>query len=545
MNRLGPSPLTKCLWAGTTLLALLVAACSRHVSDDGESKGGKTEDPLNGAVEFSVSSRTFIDSISVGMSGASDIRYTTDGSAPTALSTLWDGNELTLTETTQLRAGVFEEGAQVGQSSAAIFIRRTFEFSSDLPIVIMEGYGGGKPQNKIDWLDLGLMIFEPRSGRTISLGELPTMVSRAGYRRRGQSSQNFAKTPYRVELWDQADLDADQTMLGMPADSDWAVIGPCSDRTLIRNAFVYSLASELSLVTMELRFAEVFINQDNSPLEESDYEGVYTISETVKNQKSRVNLKQLRETDTSEALISGGYIFKFDQAAVDPGEAEIPCTSGGQGCFDDLELVDPDPANQQQLSWISNHLSQFNSLLHAQPIGDYQSMIDVPSFVDHYIINEITMDVDAYIRSHYMHKDRDGLIKAGPIWDYNFTMGNVAEATDGWQYLEGRNGSNDWHRIMGPEPDFHEKLVTRYRSLRSGLLSDAQLHARVDKVAAPLINASSRDFARWPVGGECAVGGAFGMSYDPGPPSWPEQIQSLKNWLSARLAWLDAAMVAP
>jgi hypothetical protein len=292
---------------------------------------------------------------------------------------------------------------------------------------------------------------------------------------------------------------------------------------------------------MELRFAEVYINQDATPLEPEDYQGVYAITETIKNHSERIDLKQLREDDTTLPDITGGYIFKFDQAAIDDGEAEIPCV-GSTTCFDDLELVDPEPHNQPQLDWISAHTSQLNDLLHATPIGDYQAMIDMPSWLDHFIINEMTMDVDAYIRSHIMHKDRDGLIHAGPVWDYNFSLGNVAEEYEGWQYIEGRNGSHDWHRVLGPDPTFLAALAQRYQELRPGILSDVALHARIDAIVAPLLGAGERDIARWPVGGECAVGAFFGMSYDPGPPTYVEQVQALKDWLSARMAWLDANM---
>jgi hypothetical protein len=339
----------------------------------------------------------------------------------------------------------------------------------------------------------------------------------------------------------------------MPSDSDWAFIGPCSDRSLVRNAFVYSLATELGLATMQLKFAEVYINQDGGPLQESDYEGVYAITQTIKNKPGRLNLKQLRVEDTAQELLSGGYIFKFDQAAIDEGEVELLCTGaspirggggfggGGdaRGCWDDLELVDPDPVNPDQIQWITGHLQTLHNSLHETPIGNYQQLIDLESFVDHFLINEITRDVDAYIRSHYMHKDRDGLIKAGPVWDYNFALGNVSTDLEGLHWEEVRQGSNDWHRLLGDDPNFQEAFRHRYQQLRPNLLSDAQLSARVDAVAAPLLNAGPHDLERWPVG-ECADFNGFGGNPTiEQPETWSGQIQVLKTWTQQRMAWLD------
>jgi hypothetical protein len=525
-------------------------------------------DPLLGDVGFTVPSQAFEGQLQVGLVGEGEIRYTTDGTEPTAASPLWDVASLTLTETTQLRAAVFSGGIVQGRPSAALYILRNFDVSADVPIIIMDGYGLGKPpvDNKVDWRDLGLMMFEPEvEGGTTSMSVLPSLAARAGYHVRGQSSANFSKTPYRVELWGVTDEDEDQVVLGMPEESDWAFVGPCTDSTLVRNAFVYSLSAEMNLTSMQLRFAEVYINQDGGPLEESDYEGVYTIVESIKNQKSRLNLQQLQEDDVELPAISGGYIFKFDQraVAVDDGEVQLRCrgadgeviTDGSEGCWEDMELVDPAPANAQQTAYIEGHIQQLHDLLHAQPLGDYQSMIDVPSFVDHYIINEMTSNVDAYIRSHYMHKDREGLVKSGPIWDYNFALGNVGTALTGFTYdnVRAMNGTNDWHLIIGPDPTFHEQMQARYRELRAsgGILSDAQLFARLDGITAPLLNAATHNLQRWAVG-QCSIGGGGFPGGDPpedgefvlgdaaeAAAAWQSELVNMKDWIAQRMAWLD------
>ncbi len=533
---------------------------------------GEAIPSLIGNVTFSVPSQTFQDELSVGLespTAGAEIRYTTDGTLPSSDSLLYDGAPLVLTETTQLRALPYVDGAVAGLDSTAIYIRRTFDFTSDIPIVIMEGYGGGKPEDKETFIDLAFMAFEPVDG-SATLSNVPTLATRAGYHLRGQSSANFEKAPYRVELWDNANEDADYPMLGMAPEADWAMIGPYTDRTLIRNAFVYSLSRDMGLVAMELRFAEVFINQDGGPLEESDYEGIYAVTQTIKNQKSRVNLEQLEADDVDESVLSGGYIFKFDQAAVDDDETLIECTGsellspgfgfGGGGmqggdqqnadaghCWSDLELVDPDPVNEQQLAYISSYLQGFHDALHAEPLGDYASLIDMQSFVDHFIINEITRDVDAYIRSHYYHKDRDLPLKAGPIWDYNFSLGNFSTDIEGWQWEDGRQGTNDWFQVLASDPAFIEQVSTRWRELRQGLLSDAQISTRVDAVAAPLVNAAPRDLERWPVG-ETNIGfggGGFGGGNDqndPPPEDWPGQVAAMLDWTLQRMAWLDSQL---
>jgi hypothetical protein len=529
--------------------------------------GGKAPDPpstLIGDVTFSTPSQTFRDSIMVGMAtaiGGAEIRFTTDGSLPTAASMLYAGTPVALTATTQVRAAPFAAGVAAGSVSTAIYIARTFDFMSDLPIVVVDGYGGGQPEDKEVYLDAAVMLFDV-SGGMASIAALPTVATRAGYHVRGQSSASFPQTPYKVELWDNAGADADYPVFGMPSDSDWALIPPYYDRTLIRNPFVYTLGKEMGLEAPRSAYAEVYLNYEARPLADTDYQGIYWVSETIKNAEVRTNLKQLDEMDTTEPAISGGYIFKFDQAAAEM--PELTCTGadpisggfgmqGGQGggtCWVDLEVIDPEPLNVQSQTWITAYIQQFHDSLHVTPIGDYSQYIDVPSFVDYLIINELTRNVDAYVRSAYYHKQRAdsadpavGKLKAGPLWDYNFSLAiggsGTIDPAGGWQF-EGSRNVNNWFPKLAGDAAFMALVKTRWAALRQNLFSDASLDARVTMLAAPLTNAVVRDFAKWPVDSIYANGTGFVRG--PTVPTWAEQIQALRTYLTARTAWMDTQL---
>lgn len=510
---------------------------------------------LIGDVVFSLPSQTFSEQLEIALStelGNADIRYTTDGTVPSSTSARYQDTPLQVSSTTQLRAQAFVDGSPLGDMSTAIYIRKTFDASSDIPIVVLEGYGGGKPEDKFNFIDCAIFTFEPVDG-VASTSAAPTLATRAGYHLRGQSSIRFEKAPYRVELRDNRDKDADHPFLGMPAESDWALIGPYTDKTLIRNAFVYTLGRDMGLSTMQYRFAEVYINQDDSPLEPDDYQGVYTIVQTIKNQKTRLDLKQLDEDDVDPSKLSGGYIFKFDQMAIDSGELELECIGaekmgGGWGrgvdstatCWDDLELVDPSPANEQQIAWITGYIQQFHDALHADPIGNWTEYIDMPSFVDLFLINEITRDVDAYIRSHYMYKERNEPIHAGPLWDYNFALDNYASDLEGWHWEENRRGTNDWHLIIWKQPEFMAAAAARWQELRGSLLTDASIDQYIETVSTPLTNAAERDLEKWPIG-EGSIFGGFGNDDEDEPETWPLQLENLKTWTKDRIHWLDSA----
>lgn len=513
--------------------------------------------PILGDVIFSPPSQTFRDRLMVtletSVSGA-EIRYTTDGTVPTAGSSRFAGTPIALTGTTQLRAQVFVGGAASGRMSSAVYIARTFDLSSKLPIVVVDGYGKGKPMDKSVSLDAAVMVFEPKAGSPASVADLPTIAARAGYHVRGQSSARFPQTPYKIELWDNANQDADYPVLGMPAESDWALIPPYYDRALIRNPLAYELGREMGLQAPRWRFAEVYINYAARPVGAEDYQGIYWVTETIKNSGVRTDLKQLREMDVSLPALSGGYIFKFDQAATEP--PTLTCTgstplSGGLGgggatagtCWRDLEVVDPAPLMAEQQTWLTQYIQKLHDTLHATPIGDYRAYIDVPSFVDYLIVNELTRNVDAYVRSAFYHKDRDGKIKAGPLWDYNFSLAvggsTTLDPAGPWNFAGTRN-VNNWYPKLTGDSAFMAEVKTRFKALRQTVLSPAAVEKRITDLAGQVSGEPiTRDYAKWPV---ATVYRNAGIVRGPTAPTWEEQVQALRTFVLARLAWMETQL---
>jgi hypothetical protein len=511
-------------------------------------------------VTFSEPSRTFKTPLSITMTTAipnAEIRYTTTGELPTSSSKLYS-EAITISSTTQLRVAAFVDGKMSGLPSTAIYIARDFDYTSDIPILIMEGYGGGAPPDKYNFIDLGVMTFDPVDGKS-SLDDLPTLSTRAGYHLRGQSSMMmFNQAPYRIELWDNFNKDVNHPVMGMPSDADWALISPCTDNTLIRNVLATEIGKQIGLKTVQYRFCEVFINQDGGPLTESDYEGIYTLFQPVKNKKNTLDLKKLDEDDTDPAKITGGYLFKFDNAVKDSGMVFIECTGakkfidgnpmwGGKKdtnatCWSDLELVSPDAPNQAQMTYITNYIQEFHNSLHTNPVGNWKDYINAESFVNNFILNEITRNVDAWIRSHFMYKDRDGVINAGPVWDYNFAMDNYSHKIEGWQIDDVRSGSDDWHLRMWKQQDFKSAIKKRWDELRPNILSNETVLKTIDNTKAPITNVAERNFTAWPMGkctDQSGFGGGGGGST---ATTWDGQINDLKTWLTKRMNSLDTSI---
>lgn len=500
-------------------------------------------DDLTGDITFSVPSGTFQGTISVSLGTSvshTEIRYTTDGTLPGATATAYDGTPVSLTGTTQLRAQAFLDGLPSGSPGTAIYVARAVEASLDLPILVLDGYGRGEPDR--EFVDAAVMVFEPTAG-SASLSAPPSLVSRAGFHLHGTSSSLFDKTPYRIEFRDNEDDDVDYPVLGMPAESDWVLRGPYTDKALIREALTFDLARGMGLHAPRYSFVEFYRNVADRPLAAGDYMGVYMLVETIKNSKNRLDLKELDPDDITPPDVEGGYIFKFDWLTAE--EPTLRCIGAPSTCWHYLEVVDPEPLQPAQQDWLTQHLQQFNNLMQtpgfANPTTGYSAWIDVGSFVDGIIVNELTRNIDAYARSSYFYKDRGGKITSGPVWDFDLTYGvgggweNLEPA--GWQYEQTRRPiPNNWVNRLVLDPAFVNLLKARWAQLRQGALSDAALDARIAGLTAPLVNAAERNFQRWPNLTDPTIGPIITPTAD----TWQGQVAYMRDWMDQRMAWLDS-----
>ncbi|UJP40070.1 CotH kinase family protein [Cellulomonas palmilytica] len=496
---------------------------------------------LAGDITFSRASGTFTGSVQVtlgtGVAGA-QIRYTTNGEAPTASSPVYSA-PLTLTRSTEVRAQAFVGGTATGEPGSAQYVATSVTTTHDLPVLVVDNYGTGAVGD--DWRNAAFLSFEPTGGTT-SLSAAPELVSRAGYHLRGQSSRMFAKLPYRIELRDNTDDDLDLPLQGMPAESDWVLRGPFSDKSLVREAFVLDLGRELGLQVPRYKLVEVYVNEDSQPVSSDDYRGVYLLLETIKNQKNRLDLKSLKPEDVTPPKVEGGYILKFEWQAAEG--VTLPCTGSTSTCWRDLEVHDPDDLVPAQRDWIAGYVQKFHDSLRssqpADPSTGYPAYIDVDSFVYQVIVNELSREMDSYIRSQYFYKDRGGKLVAGPLWDYDLSFGVGGyfgnEQTSGWQYQQTRTPvANDWFVRLMSDQAFANRVKVRWQELRRGALSDASLQARLDALTAPLGNAAARNFAKYPNLSTRMIGPFITSTTG----TWQGQVQDLRTWLRSRAAWLD------
>lgn len=541
----------------------------------GAVNGGVNTIRLPNDVTISRPSGTFSTNFNLILGGAlagQEIRYVISdpsGSGatlaqPTSASTLYTG-PIAISSSKLIRAAIFQ-GTQKSRTMTAQYLlletggaNNTSNFTSILPVIVMDDHGAGQPVDSggNSYTTCMMHVFAPVAGTTrladAGTGNgTPVLSSRNGARIRGSSSAGFAKKSYGIETWGEDNADKDVAILGLAEDSDWILNGPfLFDDTYIHNAFINEISNRIGRWAPRTRAVEVFFNQNGGKLDYTDYAGVYMLTEKIKSGKNRLDIAGIEPGDNAGTALTGGYIFKIDRA--DGGEYSwtIPGTALGtlpnQESGQSLVLVEPDPDfdTTQQQNYIRNTAIQpWNDALFAErgtvptfQIRNYRNHIDAAAFVDHHLLNSLAYNVDALRLSAFYHKDREGKIEAGPIWDFDRALGSD-DGRDSNPSSWGNIGyffDRDWWNGLFRDPQFVQEVVDRWWELRQPgrEFERPALHLLADQMGAQIGNtAGARDAARW---GENAASGGVYLN----------EVTAMKTWLTSRGVFMDNAMPSP
>jgi hypothetical protein len=358
-----------------------------------------------------------------------------------------------------------------------------------------------------------------------------------GIELRGSSAAQFPKKPYGFETRDSTGANLNVSLLGMPPENDWVLYNPFSDKTLMRNVLAFKISNDIGRYASRTRLIEVDLN--------GEYQGVYVLMEKIKQDKNRVAVSKMDSADTAGDALTGGYIIKVDKST---GENTGGWSSANK-VFYQYHYPKPDEITPEQKAYIRQFMDGFEAAIggpgESGPDPGYTDVIDLDSFVDNFIVSEVTRNIDAYRLSMYFFKDRDsmgGKLNAGPVWDCDLAFGNVnyheGWLTDGWNLdalvnsSEGR-GVPYWWMHLRNDPVFLSRVQERWNAFRKDALDVDSLVQFIDAVYDTLQESQERNFTRWRILGTYQWPNMFiGQTFD-------EEVEFLKEWLQNRMAWLD------
>ena len=419
--------------------------------------------------------------------------------------------------------------------------------NSSLPIVVIDTDNLPIPDEPKITAHMGIIYNGP--GQINQLSDSFNLYNgNIGIETRGSSSAMFPQQSYGLETRYPDSSNLNVSLFGWPPDNDFILHAPYTDKSLMRNALTYKLGNELGRWAPRTQFCEVILN--------GTYIGVYVLMERIKQNPGRVNINKLNVEDTLGNELTGGYIVKIDKTT---GGGEIawtsPYLSQAPG-FGQIEFQLHDPPlielHPLQKAYIQDFITDWEIALKissfTNPISGYKAYIDVLSFIDYFLITELSKNVDGYRISTFLHKQRTsegGKLIAGPLWDYNIAWGNVnycqGDLTSGWEInfndICGGQWENPfwWTRLL-QDPLYANDVKCRWTTLRQTVFSDSALISYIDSNAAALQTPAARHYQKWPILGTYVWPNNFiGQNYQ-------DEINYLKTWIQSRTAWMDANM---
>lgn len=406
---------------------------------------------------------------------------------------------------------------------------------SNLPIVIINTDGGVAIPDDPRVLATMKIIYKGEGSRNYLTDQNdPAYLNyngRINIEIRGSSSQAVLKKQYGFSTKKTDNITNNNvSLLGLPKDNDWILYAMAFDASLIRNYLSYNLSRMIGEYASRTIFCEVVIN--------GSYNGLYVLLEKIKSGTDRVDVYEIGAGDITFPGVTGGYITKADKTTGgDPIAWEMSSYLGINDVDFIHELPKPENVKYEQNNYIQ---SEFEKLRISAATGDlsletgYPSVIDIPSFVDYMIINELAANADAYQFSTYYHKDRNGKLRAGPIWDLDLTYGNDLfmwgfdrSKTNTWQFSNGDNEGPRFWRDLFNNQVFRCYLSKKWNQLiQPGQpLNISGIESFIDQSVINISEAVMRENQRWGTVSNHA-----------------NEILKIKTFLQQRITWMTSGL---
>ena len=374
-----------------------------------------------------------------------------------------------------------------------------------LPIINLITDGSVQIDSKEDYVEGDVSLDGRRDFE--SLSDLSMKI-----RGRGNSTWFIhPKKPFQMKLSEKS------AFLGMPEDKKWLFLAEYSDKTMLRNTIAFELGYMSNLDwTPAGEFAEVFLN--------GEYNGTYNITQKVE------------ESDNRVALGDTGYLLELDQLdRIDPDDVYFNSTVTNRFI---INIKEPSlEYDSDQYDYIKNLIAEFEGVLFGNNFQDenigYRQYIDLDSFIDWYLISEISKNVDSrWYSSIYLNVIPGEKIKMGPLWDFDLAFGNTdysdTQFYEGWWVR-----FNPWYERLFEDPYFIQMVKDRFVFFKN---NEGLIIEKIDSYAEQLKWAQAENDNKWETIGRYVWPNP--VVYD----TYQEEVNHLKNWYQDRMDWLEEAL---
>lgn len=322
--------------------------------------------------------------------------------------------------------------------------------AGDLPVVHITTEDDTPITSREEWRKNTLVCIVTPDGDTLYHSPNASVKSR------GHSTFSKPKKPYTLKLEEASPL------LGMQPHKRWVLLANFMDHSLLRNSLALAIARQTSLDwTPDSRLVDVVVNGRS--------QGCYLLCEAIRIDKHRVDI------DEESGFLLEMDIYPDDAYRFETKHRHLP-----------VNVAYPKEPTDEQKKYIADYLNKIEELLYngsANLDVLYRDYLDMDSFVDWWLIHELTQNAEPNgPRSCYMYKDKDGLLKAGPVWDFDLAFISVG-LDKGGDLRPSRLNRTDvirlngdslynrkalWYDRLLQDPTFVHRIQARWKQLAPG-----------------------------------------------------------------------------
>lgn len=332
------------------------------------------------------------------------------------------------------------------------------------------------------YIETGNLLAIDESGRILCQESLTK------FKVRGNLTATLDKKPFTFTL------PAPLSLCGMKPAYKWNLLANATDGSYLRNKLVLDLANQsISAFEPDGEFVEVYVN--------GVYYGMYLLTEAVEIGENRLEIPR-----QSSWFLEMELDFRMEE--------DVPYVISDQGQIFAADFVSPDPSAelkriQSMINDIESALTSRDgrSALSGKHLGE---LIDMDSWAEAFLIQEISGDHDTGIASQfsYVLNRENPLLYAGPVWDFDGTMGNVNTPMFGNPAAltasvcnsrpEGTPNQNRWLSAMYQNPEFRALAAEKYDKIFRKNLEWA-IHTGIDQYTEKISRSAILDALRWHV----------------------------------------------
>ena len=379
-----------------------------------------------------------------------------------------------------------------------------------------------------------LLLLDP-SGEAVLTDHLEKL------RVRGNLTATLDKKPYTFTLSKEA------SVCGMTPARKWNLIANATDGSYMRNKIVLDLANRAvgaEGYEPDGEFVELFMN--------GEYQGLYLITEAVEIEENRWDIAE-----------DGGFAFEMELDFRKENGKDYITTTGGR-LFEVKEVSGRrlSAERKQEAEALLNDVE--SALLAEDGISGIsgkplEELIDIPSWAVGWLVEEISGDHDVGIASQFAcTKGGSSLLYAGPVWDFDGTMGNVNTPMYGipealtasivMSRPEGNANQNTWLAAMYQNPVFRQAVEKIYQDSFKEPLAEL-LTGGIDSYTERISRSAQLDALRWngkrlswafvlPDGLEIPAEGDY-TRFD----TLSQEISMVKQYLTEKKEFLDSIWI--